>query len=100
MIVGGFPLAAAPSRSAGSSLSMQSVRTTSAPASAEEPGIAPAHFRTISTIGYGSLASAYQVMKAQETTSARPAATQPAAILSGAGIPTAMSAYEEVKALD
>lgn len=57
-----------------------------------------AHFSVISTISPGSLAAAYQVMRAREDGGA-PAASGPAqgrAILSGLGIPSALDAYGEV----
>lgn len=60
----------------------------------------PSYFRSISSVGYGSLAGAYQAMRALETgnsnvaeSAAAPSSDQ--AILSGAGIPAAMAAYEE-----
>ncbi len=60
----------------------------------------PSYFRSISSVGYGSLAGAYQAMRALETgnsNDARPAAEPSTgqAILSGAGIPAALAAYGE-----
>ena len=56
----------------------------------------PPHFSVISTIRPGSLAAAYQAMRARED-GAGPAASGPAqAILSGQGVPSALSAYREV----
>lgn len=60
----------------------------------------PSYFRSISSVGYGSLASAYQAMRALEVanTDAAQPSDAPAgdqAILSGAGIPGALAAYTE-----
>lgn len=69
--------------------------STSGPAKAEDRS---AHFSVISTISPGSLAAAYQVMRARED-GGEPAASGPAqarAILSGLGIPSALDAYGEV----
>ncbi len=68
---------------------------TGDPAKAEDRS---AHFSVISTISPGSLAAAYQVMRARED-GGEPAASGPAqgrAILSGLGIPSALDAYGEV----
>lgn len=65
------------------------------------------YFRTISQISHGSLASAYQAMKAHDLTGitagnpvrsepAQPLAFASGSISSGRGIPSAMSAYAEV----
>lgn len=73
----------------------------------ETPGRSPAYFRTISTISHASLAAAYQAMRAQELTMVpvdpplpgepdQEASVAAGAISSGAGIPSAMSAYAEV----
>ena len=60
-----------------------------------EPEEKPAYFSMISTISPGSLAAAYQVIKAREGGGdAAPAGER--AILSGLGIPSALSAYGEV----
>ncbi len=63
----------------------------------------PTYFRSISAISPGSLAGVYQSMRAQEASSGFDAgdvvpvrAEAAAAILSGAGIPAAMTAYGEV----
>jgi len=58
----------------------------------------PSRFSMISAISPGSLAAAYQVIRAREE-GAAPAAPAPAgerAILSGLGVPSALSAYGEV----
>ena len=58
----------------------------------------PTYFRSISSISYGSLAGAYNAIKAidaQSSWATNPDSAQPA-ILSGAGIPVAMQAYEDV----
>ena len=61
-------------------------------------GERPAHFSVISTISPGSLAAAYQVMRAREDGggTATPGPAQGRAILSGLGIPSALDAYGEV----
>ncbi len=88
MIVGGFPIPT-PQRAAGVSPSAPSAGPAPTFVAREEPDVSPTYFRTITSISYGSLASAYQAMKAQEVAAS-------SAILSGAGIPAAVSAYEEV----
>ena len=65
---------------------------------------APTYFRALSSISPGSLAAAYQAIRAQEASAAEidpagAAAEEPArepAILSGVGIPGALRAYGEV----
>jgi hypothetical protein len=85
MIVGGF----------------SSIAMTVRPAAAAEPArVAPepregGHFRQISTISPGSLAAAYQAIRAQEAGIAPPVASAASAILSGLGIPAALAAYGE-----
>lgn len=59
-------------------------------------GERPAHFSVISTISPGSLAAAYQVMRAREDGGETAAPAQGRAILSGLGIPSALDAYGEV----
>lgn len=88
MIVGGFSLPAL-QRAAGVSPSGRPAEAAPAAAVTGEADVAPTYFRTISSISYGSLASAYQAMKAQE-------AVASTAVLSGAGVPSAITAYEEV----
>ena len=58
----------------------------------------PAYFSMISTISPGSLAAAYQVIRAKETGDEGGASAQSRdpAILSGLGIPSALDAYGEV----
>ena len=61
-------------------------------------GERPAHFSVLSTISPGSLAAAYQVMRAREDggETAASESAQGRAILSGLGIPSALDAYGEV----
>lgn len=68
-----------------------------APAGAAARADAPARFSVISTISPGSLSAAYHAMRAQGGASA-PAGDP--AILSGLGIPAALTAYGEVLAAD
>lgn len=64
-----------------------------------EPEDRPAYFSMISTISPGSLAAAYQVIRAREDGGeAAPAGGR--AILSGLGIPSALNAYGEVLEAD
>lgn len=56
----------------------------------------PAYFRSITSISYGSLASAYQSFRTADAASRGAASPQgPGAIASGAGIPAALQAYGE-----
>lgn len=85
--------------------------TASAPsdgyAESGEGSDAPGYFRTISSISHASLSAAYQAMRAHNLTMVpvdRPLPGEPdqqpsvaqGMIASGAGIPSAMSAYAEV----
>ncbi|RIK86308.1 MAG: hypothetical protein DCC69_07685 [Hyphomicrobiales bacterium] len=67
---------------------------------AREAAGRPAHFSMISTISPGSLAAAYQALRARQVgDDAGAMAAMPArdpAILSGLGIPAALDAYGEV----
>jgi hypothetical protein len=65
-----------------------------------EPEERPAHFSMISTISPGSLAAAYQVIRAREGDAAAPAPAGESAILSGLGVPSALTAYGEVLETD
>lgn len=59
----------------------------------------PAYFSMISPISHGSLAAAYQVIRGREPVAAAApgiAAAGEPAILSGLGVPAALSAYGEV----
>lgn len=69
----------------------------------------PAYFRTISSISHGSLAAAYQAIRAQEVGTVETEANDDGvpqtpegdtAILSGLGIPAALAAYGEVIEVD
>lgn len=53
------------------------------------------HFREISAISPGSLASAYQVIRSREAAIVAPVPAGNPAILSGLGIPAAMDAYQD-----
>lgn len=74
-------------------------------ASASSDGT-PVYFRALSSISHGSLASAYQAIRAQAGAGAAPTVAQADAggragapaivILSGQGVPGAMRAYEDV----
>lgn len=69
-----------------------------APAQAEPAAGRPAYFSMISTISPGSLAAAYHSIRAQGAAGAGsgPGPAGDPAILSGLGIPSALSAYGEV----
>ena len=60
----------------------------------------PTYFRSISSVGYGSLAGAYQAIRSMELANVdavepTDAPSRGQAILSGAGIPAALAAYGE-----
>ena len=59
-----------------------------------------AHFSQISAISPGSLAAAYQAIRAQEAAIAPPVPAGDPAILSALGIPAAFAAYGEFDAAD
>ena len=105
MIVGGYHQAGAllrPALPAGTATSAQEPES----AAEQTRQTNPTYFRSISSIGYGSLASAYQSIRAFEsaagvaggTESAKTGAASPA-ILSGVGIPAALGAYGETMGL-
>ena len=90
MIVGGFSFAGTLSRPAAAA-------TTAGPSSTSDSreSEAPVHFRSISAISPGSLAAAYQAIRAHESIVAPPIPAGEPAILSGLGIPGALAAYGE-----
>lgn len=92
MVVGGFPLAVLHARPAAAN----SAAASPAPAPAMPEPREGGHFRQISAISPGSLASAYQAIRAQEAGMMPPVAAGAPAILSGLGIPAALSAYAEM----
>jgi hypothetical protein len=102
MIVGGFSYAGTLSRPGGAGASqptggaaVQAPVEESRQSSAEDP-TRPAYFRAISSISHGSLAAAYQVMRAHDAAMPpQPAFDAAPAINSGLGIPSAMKAYGE-----
>lgn len=60
----------------------------------------PAHFTMISTISHGSLAAAYQTLRAAPAESAILSGLGEPAILSGLGVPAALAAYNEAAETD
>lgn len=93
-------IGASPQQDARGAVTAQQQQSTLSPSREKtaEPEDRPAYFSMISTISPGSLAAAYQVMRAREDGGA-PAASGPAqgrAILSGLGIPSALDADGEV----
>ena len=103
MIVGGSFSAAAPVRPAASFAAASPTEVTGRDVSVAAPDRRPTHFTMISSISYSSLASAYQVMKAQQAGLAPlahetpvAAASRDPAIISGLGVPAALDAYAEV----
>ena len=92
MIVTGFSLSGAPARptaSGGTGSSGEIPRP-------QQSG----HFRQISAISPGSLAAAYQAIRAQDAAIAPPIPASEPAILSGLGIPAAFEAYSETMAAE
>ena len=88
MIVGGFSFAGTGARPGAAA-----AEPASSPA--EQDDAQPAFFRTISAISPGSLASAYQAIRAHETAVVPAAPAGEPAILSGMGLPGALEAYHE-----
>ena len=87
MIVTGFSVSGAPARP---------VASGGAVSSTDAPQQQPGHFRQISAISPGSLAAAYQAIRAHEAAIVAPVPAGEAAILSGLGIPSAFEAYREM----
>lgn len=92
-------IGASPQQDARGAVTAQQQQSTLSPSREKtaEPEDRPAYFSMISTISPGSLAAAYQVIRAREE--GGEAASAPSgerAILSGLGIPSALDAYGEV----
>lgn len=111
MLVSGSPYASlfarigVPSQhEARDAIAQQKPQSTPPPAAKDgEYGNDRPYFSMISPISQGSLAAAYQAIRSRETADAAAATGAPAAapaaeraILSGLGIPSALSAYGEV----
>lgn len=94
MFVSGLSFAGVPMRPVASS----AVEAASSPA--EHDDAQPAYFRSISAISPGSLASAYQAIRAHETAVVPVIPGGEPAILSGLGIPGALAAYGETMKAD
>lgn len=113
MIIGGFSHAgtfARPGAGSASAHSLPGPLDRGSDRDGSAPDERPTYFRTISAISPGSLAAVYQAMKAHEAAMGPEAKTEvqtvkaagtdgqaaeEASILSGLGIPAAMSAYGE-----
>lgn len=99
MIVGGYNQPAIIARPTMAAAAPASAADRSSTAAEEARETNPTYFRSISSVGYGSLAGAYQSFRALESAAGgRPATAdtgQAPAILSGMGIPAALSAYGE-----
>lgn len=104
MIVGGYSFPGVVTRPVSPAVTSQPAERVAPDAvpAGEEEDAKPTFFRSISSISYGSLAAAYQSMKAQEMgeggTASR-SSSEPA-VLSAQGIPAAMRAYDEVLEYD
>jgi hypothetical protein len=113
MIVGGFSYVGTLARPATASPphNLPGTPTRALVEESEEMNESPTYFRSISAISPGSLAAVYQAIRAheeqaeptQETAAVRidketPDGASEAFILSGLGIPAAMSAYDETLA--